>query len=293
MRRGKLGSSKVWQTTLIYGKIVLGSVLYGIGFQYFLYPNAIIVGGVSGLAMIINYLTRLPVGVMSIVLNIPLFLLAWKKLGFRFIWYSLLGTVLSSAAIDLLSLLPVSVTSEPMLAAVYGGVIKGFGLGLVYSAGATTGGVDICAKLVRQRRPDLRFGTLLLGFDVIVIVAFALIFRKFDSAMYAIITMFILSKVVDLVLYGLTTSKVCYIISDESDKVKNAIVEKLHRGVTMLKGVGAWSGKDKQVILCVIKQQQIVEIRQIVRGIDEAAFMIISDARDVFGNGFGNIRDNA
>ena len=290
MRRS--GSGKLRQAALVYGKIVLGCALYGVGFQYFLYPNAIIVGGVSGLAMIINYLTRLPVGVMSIVLNIPLFLLAWKKLGFRFIWLSLLGTVLSSAAIDLLSLVPLRLTAEPMLAAVYGGVVKGLGLGLVYAAGATTGGVDICAKLVRQRRPDLPFGTLLLAFDAVVIVAFAGIFQRFDSAMYAIITMFILSKVVDLVLYGLTTSKLCYIISDESDKVKTAIVEKLHRGVTLLRGEGAWSGRDKQVILCVVKRQQIVEIRNLVRGIDQAAFLIITDARDVFGNGFGDITDN-
>lgn len=282
---------KLAENLLVWGKIVVGSLLYAAGFQFFLYPNGITTGGVTGVAMIVNYLTRLPVGAMVLVLNIPLFLFSWKKFGLRFIILSLVGTALSSVAVDVLAKVPVEITHEPLLAAVYGGIVKGFGLGLVYHAGATTGGVDLIAKFLRRRYPYINFGTFLLALDVAVIVAFAVIFRKFDSSMYAIICMFIAAKVIDLVLYGAINSKVCYIITDASRDVKDAIVTKLRRGVTFLHGEGAWSGAQKDVILCVIKQQQIVELKKLVEAIDEKAFMIVSDSREVFGKGFAYIGD--
>lgn len=272
-------------------KIVLGALLYAVGFRFFLYPNDVVSGGVTGIAMIINYLTEFPVGTMVLIINVPLFLFSWKKFGLRFMVATLIGTALSSVAVDLLALLPVEVTREPLLAAVYGGLIKGFGLGVVYRTGATTGGTDLVAKLLRRRYPYINFGSFLLAVDVVVIVAFAVIFRKYDSAMYAIICMFITSRVVDLVLYGAVNSKVCYIITDQSHEVKDAIVTRLHRGVTFLHGEGAWSGKEKDIILCVIKQQQIVDLKRLVEAVDEKSFMIVSDSREVFGKGFAYIGD--
>lgn len=272
-------------------KIVLGALLYAIGFRFFLYPNDVVSGGVTGVAMIINHLTAIPVGMMVLIINVPLFLFSWKKFGLRFMVASLVGTALSSVALDLLALVPVEVTREPMLAAVYGGLIKGFGLGIIYRVGATTGGTDLIAKFLRRRYPYINFGSLLLALDVAVIAAFALLFRKYDSAMYAIICMFIASRVIDLVLYGAVNSKVCYIITDHSEAVKDAIVTQLHRGVTFLHGEGAWSGKEKDIILCVIKQQQIVDLKRLVEAVDEKAFMIVSDSREVFGKGFAYIGD--
>lgn len=283
---------KVLSIALAYTKTLIGAVIYAFGFQYFTYQNAIVSGGVSGVAMIINYLTEFPVGILIIIINVPLFIIAWRRLGLGFMIASLAGMALSSAAIDIFALFPLHITSELMLAAVYGGVVMGFGLGLVYSAGATTGGVDIIAKLMRMNRPYINMGTLILGLDIVVIVAFALIFRRYDSAMYAIISMYIHAKVIDLVLYGTSISKMCYIISEESERLKTAIVEQMERGVTLLKGSGAWSGREKQVILCVIKRQQIVELRRIVRSIDTKAFLIVTEARDVFGEGFEDINDN-
>ena len=274
-----------------YAKIVIGSLLYAVGFQFFLYPNAITTGGVTGVAMIINYLSGFPVGVMTMLINIPLFAFSWKKFGIKFIIASLVGTVLSSVFVDLLATLQVEVTHEPLLGAIYGGLIKGFGLGLVYHTGATTGGVDIVAKFLRRRYQYINFSTFILGLDVVVIVAFAVIFKRYDSAMYAIICMFIASKVIDLVLYGAINSKVCYIITDESVSVKDAIVTELGRGVTFLHGEGAWSGKEKNIILCVIKHSQIVELKKLVEAIDGRAFMIVSDSREVFGKGFSYIGD--
>jgi len=277
------------ESILHTAKIVIGSLLYAVGFQFFLYPNDIVTGGVTGIAMILNYLLGLPVGVMTIVINIPLFLLSWKQFGSRFLVGSFLGTVLSGAAVDILALLPVEITREPLLAAVYGGIIKGFGLGIIYHAGATTGGVDIIAKFLRRRYPYLNFSTLLLGLDAAVIVLFAVIFHKYDSAMYAVICMFVASKMIDLVLFGAVNSKVCYIVTEKSGELKSAILEQLQRGVTFLHGQGGWSGEEKEVILCVIKQHQIVELRKLVQSVDARAFVIICDSREVFGKGFADI----
>lgn len=272
-------------------KTVLGAAVYAAGFQFFMYPNAVVTGGVTGVAMIINYLTALPVGVLTLAFNIPLFLFSWKKFGLRFILMSLLGTVLLSVFVDLFALLDVEVTHDALLGAVYGGLIHGIGLGLVYRAGATTGGVDIVAKFLRLKYPYINFSTFILGLDAAVILAFALIFRRYDSAMYAVICLFVSTKMIDLVLYGAVNSKVCYIITDESQRLKDAIITEIHRGVTFLHGAGGFSGRDKDVILCVIRQRQIVELRRLVEAADPAAFMIVCDSREVFGQGFDYLLD--
>ena len=276
---------------VMYLKIVVGAAIYAAGFQFFLYPNAISTGGLVGVAMIVNFLTGLPVGVMTIVLNIPLFIFSWKKFGLHFIIASLVGTILASVMVDLFATVPLEATHEPLLGAIYGGIVKGFGLGVVYHTGATTGGVDIAAKFLRRKYQHINFSTFILALDVVVIVAFALIFKRYDSAMYAIICMYIATKVIDLVLYGAVNSKVCYIITDRSADIKDALLNELHRGVTFLHGQGAWSGEEKDIILCVIKQNQIVELKHMIRAIDERAFVIVSDSREVFGKGFSYIGD--
>ena len=274
-----------------YIVIVLGTALYAVGFQYFLYPNSIIVGGVSGIAMIINLLTSLPVGLLTVILNIPLFILAWKHFGTHFIIGSLVGMLLSSVFIDLLALHPVNATDDMLLACIIGGAFKGFGLGLVYYVGATTGGADIVAKFARRKYPYINFGTIVLVMDCVIIGLFAIIFKEIEGAMYAVISMFVVSKTVDLVLYGTDNSNVCYIISNESDEIVKEITETLNRGVTILEGKGAYSHEDKQVLLCVIKKPQIAKVRKIIKTIDEHAFFIVTDAKNVFGKGFGDIAD--
>ena len=274
-----------------YALVALGSALFAAGFQFFLYPNSIIVGGVSGIAMIINYLVGLPVGIMTIVLNIPLFIIAWKHFGGKFIISSLVGMLLSSVLVDVLAVIDYSPTDDMLLACLIGGAIKGFGLGIIYYAGATTGGTDIIAKFVRLRFPYINFGTIVLLTDAVIIIAFAAIFDRVEAAMYAVIAMFVVSKVIDLVLYGIDNSSVCYIISENSEQLVKDITDKLHRGVTILTGEGAYSHRDKQVLLCVIKRTQIADIRKIIKSIDENAFFIVSDAKNVFGKGFGDIGD--
>lgn len=273
--------------------IVLGAAIGAIGFQFFMFPNSIVSGGLIGIAQIINRLTGLPVGVLSIVMNVPLFIIAWRQFGNQFIIDSFIGTALFSVFIDLSSMLNIIATNDPMLGSIIGGVIKGAGLGAIYYVGATTGGVDIVARILRRKYPYINFGTFILILDAVVISAYALIFHIVESAMYSLICMFVVSKAIDLVLYGLDNSSVVYIVSHQTDVIVQEITSgNLHRGVTLLHAEGAYTHEERQVIMCVIKRPQIAEIRRLVRTIDDKAFLVVTDAKNVFGNGFDSINDN-
>ena len=259
-----------------------------------MFPNAIVSGGLIGIAQIVNRLTGLPVGAFSIVLNVPLFIIAWKQFGLGFIISSFAGTVLYSVFIDAAAMTNIVATTDPMLASIIGGVIKGLGLGTIYYVGATTGGVDIVARFLRRRFPYINFGTLILLMDAVIIAAYAWIFKIYESAMYSLICMFVMSRAVDLVLYGLDNSNICYIVSEHTDDIVSEItLGQLHRGVTLLHAEGAYSHEEKQVIMCVIKRPQIAAIRRMVRAIDPKAFMVVTDAKNVFGKGFDSIVENS
>ena len=280
------------KTILKYITIIVGAAIYAVGFQFFMFPNAIVSGGIVGISMIINHFTNLPVGVMTIIMNIPLFAVAWRYFGLDFLVGSLAGMVLSSVFVDLFALKGIVSTTDPMLASIIGGVVKGFGLGVIYFVGATTGGIDIVAKFLRRQNPHINFGTIILIIDVVIIAAYAVILNKYESAMYSVIAMFVVSKVIDLVLYGIDNSSICYIISENSEELIQEIISgHMRRGVTVLEGEGAYSHKKKHVIMCVIKRTQIAELRKLVRTVDEHAFFIVSDAKNVFGNGFENISE--
>lgn len=275
-----------------YFFVLIGSAVYAVGFEFFMYPNSIVSGGVTGVAMIINYFTALPVGVLTIVLNVPLFVFAWRAFGKELMIGSLVGMAVSSAFVDLFAVTGIVLTDDPMLASIIGGAIKGAGLGVIYYMGATTGGVDIIAKILRRSLPQINFGTIILLLDVFVITVYALILGNYESAMYSIIAMFVVSKVVDLILYGIDNSSLCYIISEKSEELSESITKgRLHRGVTILEGEGAYSHAKKHVIMCVIKRTQIAELRRTIRSVDERAFIVVSDAKNVFGNGFESISE--
>lgn len=269
--------------------IVLGCAIWGAAFAFLTYPNNIVSGGLTGIAQIINLLTGLPVGVMVMIMNIPLFVVAWKKFGSRFIIFSLIGMIASSLFIDLFALVDLTVTTDTLLAAVYGGVLKGVGSGLVFLTGATTGGSEIGARLLRRKFPYINFGTISMALDALVVVAFAIVFRRFDSAMYTIITMFVTSRVVNLMLYGLANSSVCYIVTTQPKAIAGEVGKSLGRGATILRGEGAYSGEERDVILCAVKRQQIPALKRIVAAADENAFVIVTESHEVFGKNFLNI----
>ena len=269
-----------------YSKIVLGAALYAAGFQFFLYPNAIVSGGVTGISMIVNYWTGLPVGAMAVVLNVPIFILGLLLIGRRFVARSLVGMLCSYAAIDLLALLDARVTANPLLAAVFGGVLCGAGLGTVFSAEASTGGMDIVVKLLRRKFAFLNMGQVMLVLDLVVILAFSLLFHRLEAGLYAIIAIYLNSRLVDLLLYGAKFAKAAYIVSDHCREIAGLVTRQLGRGATVLPARGAFTGREREVLFCAIKSRQIVALKRLVREADESAFMIILEAREVLGQGF-------
>lgn len=269
--------------------IVLGTAINAVGFSFITYPNSIVAGGVTGIAQIINHFTALPVGMVSMAMNIPLFIIAWRMFGLRFLLLSLLGMVSSSVFIDLFNMLGLCLTDDLLLAAVFGGLVKGFGLGLVYKTGGTTGGADIGARMLRRRYPYINFGTLSLSLDAAVVLCYALSIGKLDAAMYTVITMFASSRVVNLVLYGAMNSSVCYIITIKPREIAEAVSQSLHRGATLLKAEGAYTGEERFVVLCVIRRREIAEVKKIITRIDSRSFVIVTSSHEIFGKNFSNI----
>ncbi len=268
---------------------IVGCIIVGFSFSFLTFPNSIVSGGLTGIAQILNLLLGLPVGVMIIVMNIPLFAVAWKQFGLRFIVYSLIGMVGSSLAIDFFALFHVTLTNDILLAAVYGGLLRGLGYGLIFTAGGTSGGTDILSRMLRRKYAYIQLGTIGLVLDAVVVAAFALIFRRADAAMYTVITMFVSSRMVNLLLYGTSNSSVCYIITSYPQDIAQTIGGRLRRGATLLKGEGAYSGEDRYVVLCAVKRHQIPALKKIVSDIDEHAFVIVTQSHEVFGKNFQDL----
>ena len=275
---------KVLIPTLI---ITVASAVYALGFVWCYVPNGIAFGGITGVAQIINYLIpAFPIGVTVIVLNVPLFILGWRLIGGRLLVSSLYAMFLSSVFIDLLTPLYDWRPMEPLLACIYGGVLLGLSLGLIIMQGATTGGTDLIARLLKLKLSWLPMGKLLMGTDLAVIVLVAVAFRTLDTALYGLVALYISTIVMDGVLYGMDTAKVAYIISDKNQEISDAIVNGLDRGVTILHGQGAYTKADKDVLMCAFKQREIAAIRAAVKEIDPSAFLIVCDAHEVLGEGF-------
>lgn len=278
---------------LPYVWIVLACMAFATGFNWCYGPNGIAFGGMTGVGQIVHAaLPQVPVGTVVIVLNIPLFLLGWRLLGWKLLVTSLFAMGMSSVCIDVLGALYQFRPMEPLLACIYGGVLVGGSLGVILQQGATTGGTDLIARLLKLRIPWLPMGKLLLGVDLAVIVAVALAFRSLHSALYGVVSLYIASLVMDGVLYGLDTAKMAYVISACPKEVAGAILQEMERGVTLLNGQGAWSGEEKQVLLVAFKQRQIVQLKRIVKQRDPSAFLIVCEAHEVLGDGFRRYQQN-
>ena len=270
------------------GIITLGAVIYALAFDWFVAPNQIAMGGVTGLAQIVNALVPvLPVGVLSILVNVPLFLAGWRLLGGRLLVSSLYTMAVSSLAIDVIAWMHTFPPMDPILATLYGGAGMGVGLGLVFSQGATTGGTDIIGKLLKLKFPWLPIGKLVMIPDMVVVILAAVVFGTVNAALYGLIQMYLLSKVMDMILYGWDTSRVAYIITDRWEETVQGLLD-MNRGVTLLQGKGAYTGAEKQVLLVAFRQREIVPIKRMLREIDPKAFFIVCDAHEILGEGFGD-----
>ena len=277
---------KLWQNYQWIPQTVLGSALFAAGFAFFLEPNDLSSGGISGLALILVELLQFgSVGTVSILINLPLFILGGVKIGKRFFVGSLIGMLLSSLLIDGFTALHLPAV-EPVIAMVYGGVLCGLGVGIVFMAGTSTGGSDILVRLLKLKYRNVPIGQISLTFDALVVLLTGIVFRDMNKALYTGITVFLCGKMVDAVVYRFDYSKVALIISKEYESIAKEIGDKLDRGATFLHGEGSYSGEETKVVLAAVKKQQITELKELVMALDPNAFVIVQEAHQVLGDGF-------
>lgn len=273
---------------LDYVIITIAAFLYSVAVSFFLDPNSLAPGGVTGIAIILNRLTGLATGTWLLIINIPILAIGTWKFGLRFIMSTMYCTAMTSLFVNLLA--PIgAVTADPFLAALVGGSLMAVGLGLVFKAGATTGGTDIIVKLLRLKFPHLKTGSLFLITDAIIVTMSAFVFMDIDVALYAGVVVVINSVLLDVVLYGRDGAKLMFIISDKYDAITKRLLEDLDIGATHISGSGAYSGKSKNVIMCVIKKQLSPKAEEIVREEDPASFLIVTSATEIFGEGYKSI----
>lgn len=278
-----------------YSMIVLGCAVYALAFDWCFEPNAIGFGGITGIAQIVNYFfPQFHIGILVILFNIPLFLIGWRLFGTHMLISSLTAMALSSLMLDGLAMV---VDFPPMedllLACVVGGVLLGLGLGIIFLQGATTGGTEIVARLLKLKLAWLPMGKCLLAADLVVVALVAIVFRNLGTALYGVVALYLSTFVMDQVLYGIDNAKVAYIISDHPEDIAKVIINDLDRSITYLQGEGGYSGAPKRVIMCAFKQRQIVAIKETIRRVDPNAFMIVTSAHEVLGEGFGSYKSDA
>lgn len=269
-----------------YVLILLGCILGAAAYPLFLTPNSIAPGGVTGITTVLHSAFGLPIGLTSLAMNIPLFFIGFRSMGRVFVIRTLIATVLFSLLIDLLRI--PALTMDPLLSSLFGGVVLGAGLGLILRGGATTGGTDLLARVVHRRLPMVSVGGFLFAFDfmVILLAGFSL---SAEHAMYAMLSVFVTSKVLDTVLAGLGTDKACHIMTRKADRITPRLLTELGRGVTVINALGAYSQEPVKMLLCVISRMEIMQLKAIVKEEDEHAFVFITDTHETLGEGFSQL----
>ncbi len=275
-----------------YIMITIGAIITALSLVILTVPNKIAAGGVSGVATILYHMFGFKVGIVILVINVPLFLVAIYVLGGRIGIKTLWGIIVLSLSVDILSPLLQPLTNEFILASIYGGVLAGVGMGLVFRGGGTTGGTDLIAALTSYFFPHFSIGQGLFLIDGLVIALAGIVFDV-ELALYAAITIFVSTKIIDIIQEGFNITKSVFIISDKSKEIKDDILGQMRRGVTALKGYGGYSGREKDVLMVTINRAEITKLKNLIREIDEDAFVIMNDAHEVLGEGFKRINDKA
>lgn len=263
-----------------------GCILYSAAIRIFAESNDIAQGGVTGVAMLVNFLfPRIPIGVGVFLLNLPLFLVAWKKIGGKFIVKSFLVTSFLSFAIDTISFLP-AYTGDKMLASIFCGVLSGVSMALVFIRGLTTGGTDILAKLIRLKKPQMSMGRLILICDFFVVTLSGFVYGKIESALYSLVLIFVSSYVIDKILFGLTDSRTLLIVTEKHREISAVIMNELGRGVSVVEAEGGYTGKDKKILLSAMLKGEVKRVTEIIAEYDKNAFTIILPSSEIVGEGF-------
>lgn len=266
---------------------IVASTAFSVGINCFLARNNILNGGFTGIATILNYLFEIPIGVAIFIMNTPLLIIAFKKLGVKFVFRTFLVIAISSVIIDLGAFLPVY-KNDLLLSSIFGGVLSGLSLGIIFMRNATTGGVDIIAKLIKLRHPHITLGKSIFILDAIVIIAGGFVYGNFESMLYATISIFVSAQVLDYVIFGISRGAMIIIISDKNDEIRNMLISDLDRGVTVLKGQGGYSNQDKNVLLCACYDNQAHKLIKKIKSTDENAFLVVTQSKQILGNGFRN-----
>lgn len=268
--------------------VLAGTAIYAYGTYYFITPSNIAPGGVSGIAILVNYAFQVPVGLTSAIINLPLLIIGWRRLGREFLLKTLLSVVAFTVIYDYI-LTPLELPvygGERLMACLFGGVLTGVGLGIVFYFAGSTGGTDIVSKLLHLRYPHIQLGRAMMMVDIAIIAVSTLVFRSIEAALYAIITIFVMSQMIDLVVYSSDKGKLLYVFTEQYEAVTREILEKMNRGVTLLRGEGGFTGKDKRVILCALRTNEYHQVKKIIRRIDPDAFIITADSSEIMGEGF-------
>lgn len=268
--------------------MTIGVVIYAAAISLFLDPNSLAPGGVSGISIILSKITPMETGTLILLFNIPILIAGAWRFGLKFICSTVYCTVLSSVLINILSYAG-AVTNDRLLAALAGGGLIALGLGLIFKNGATTGGMDIIVKFLRLKYPYMKTGSIFLVADSLVVFLSAFVFKDVDVALYAALVVFVNSFLLDVVLYGRDSAKLIYIISDRSEHIARRLLEELEIGVTYVHAEGAYSGKDKKVIMCVMRKHLSHKAEDIIKEEDPQSFMIVSSATEIFGEGYKNL----
>lgn len=271
--------------TLLYE--IAGSAIFAVGIGYFINSSSIAPGGVSGISLMLNFLYGFPIGISSLLLNIPILIWGWFSLNKRLIIRSLRIIFISSVFLDITaSYFPVY-TGDRLLGAVFGGVLTGLGIGIIFLCGGSTGGTDILSYIIQKKYPFLQIGTAILVIDCIIIFASIIVYNDIESGLFGIISLFCTTRVIDTVVYGADSGSVILIISDKSLEISQYITIKMERGVTIWNSFGGYSGKQHNVLMCAVRTRQFIKLKNAVKRIDKNAFMINIKSNEIHGEGFG------
>ena len=264
----------------------LGCCSFALSVNAFTAPNKIAPGGFTGIGTLVNYLLNVPIGAVILALNIPLFIIAWKLLGKKFIIKTIIVTIAFTIIIDLFSTFVPAYEGDKILASLFGGVLEGIGLSLIFTRGTTSGGTDVLAKLIRLKWPHISMGQIILIGDVIVVAASSIVYRSLESALYAIIVIFVSTRVIDFVLYGTGHGKMLLVFTNHAQDISKAITSELHRGVSIVDATGAYTGEDRKMLICAVRSNEVARVTKIVRHFDEQPFILVSEVGEILGEGF-------
>lgn len=266
-------------------RIAIGTIIMAAGLELFLIPNQLSTGGFSGIAIIIYYILKVPVGTTILLLNIPLFIIAYFKVGKEFFAKAVIGTIFLSIFLNAFEKIN-PITEDRFLAFIYGSVIVGIGTAMVLKVNGSTGGTDLLANIIRSFKPHLKTGSLIVALDTIIVIANTFFFKDIEVGLYSALAIYILGKILDIFFEGINFTKMLIIISPKWEEISKKINEELRRGTTALYGEGMYTKEEKKLLLCIMSRSEIVEARKLIEEIDPTAFVIISNAREVYGKGF-------